>query len=150
MSALLHSGVTFTSSSFGVECLQPSIEVPGGLCISSSSINSSSVVKVSSGTCDKSIHISYSGATMFDRDSLASHSSQHVGRHSSSVSLHKGSHHIFFCSSGSQGYDIAAFKPLVAQTCFIDKGSLPQSLMWWQGQLNCLQQKSTSSVRKNG
>ena len=43
-------------------------------------INFSSVVQFSSGTCYKSVQISHSSGTMLDGGSLASHSSQHVGR----------------------------------------------------------------------
>ena len=34
--------------------------------------------------------------------------------------------------------------------CYADWGSLPQSDRWWQGQLECLHQRSTSSAGKNG
>ena len=48
------------------------MEVSGELYISSSSINSSSVVHVCSETCHKSIQTSYSSGTMLDGGSLAS------------------------------------------------------------------------------
>ena len=34
--------------------------------------------------------------------------------------------------------------------CYADRGSLPQSVRWWQGQLKCLHQRSTSSAGRNG
>ena len=80
---------TITSRSLGVECIQPSMIVSGMLCISSYCINSSNSVQVSGRTCHKSIQISHSSGIMFDGISLACHRSQHVGRHSSSVSHHK-------------------------------------------------------------
>ena len=89
MSASLCSGKTIISSGLGVECIQPSVDVSGNLCISSSCTNLSSVVHVSSGTCHKSIQTFYSGGIMFDGGSLASHHFQHVGRHSSLVCHHK-------------------------------------------------------------
>ena len=64
MSALLHSGVTVTSRSFGVEDLEPSVEISFELCHFSSSINFSSVFQVSSGICHKSIQTLYSSGTM--------------------------------------------------------------------------------------
>ena len=34
--------------------------------------------------------------------------------------------------------------------CAIQMGSLPQSVRWWQGQLEHLHQRSTSSAGRNG
>ena len=34
--------------------------------------------------------------------------------------------------------------------CYADRGFLPQSVRWWQGQLECLCQRSTSSAGRNG
>ena len=151
MSALLHSGKTITSRSFGVECIQPSMEVSNELCISSSCISSFSFVQVSTGTCHKQIQTSYSGGIMLYEGSLASHSSQHVGRHSSSVSYHKKSHHGCFSRPGAQGSAIAAFNPwLLRDMSCTDKGSLPHFVWQWQGQLEHLQQKSTSIVGRSG
>ena len=100
---------TIASRSYGVECLQPSMEVSGELCISSSHVNSCSVVQVPSETCHKSIQTSYSSGTMLDGGSLAFHSSHHVGRHSSLMSHHKVSHHECFSRPGAQGSAIYAF-----------------------------------------
>ena len=52
---------------------------------------------------------------MLDGGSLASHSSQHVGRCSSVVSHHKRSHCGCFSRPGAQGSVISAFNPLAAQ-----------------------------------
>ena len=38
----------------------------------------------------------------------------------------------------------------LSNVCYADRGSLPQSLRWWQGQLKCLHQRPTSSAGKNG
>ena len=38
----------------------------------------------------------------------------------------------------------------LSDVCYADKGSLPQSVRWWQGQLEHLHQRSTSSVVRNG
>ena len=59
---------------------------------------------------------------MLDGGSLASHSSQHVGRHSSALSHHKGPCCECFGRPGAQGSAISAFNPFscsemwVAQT----------------------------------
>ena len=60
---------TITSRSFGVECIQPYMEVSGELCLSSYSINSSSVFQVSSRTCHRSFQTSYSVDTMLNEAS---------------------------------------------------------------------------------
>ena len=39
---------------------------------------------------------------------------------------------------------------LLSSVCYTDRGSLPQSVRQWQGQLECLCQRSTSSVGRNG
>ena len=132
MSALLHSGKTFSSRSFGVECVQPSVEVSGELCVSTPCINS--VVQVVRGTCYKLIQTSYSGGAMLDGEFVASHSSQHFGRHYSLISHCKRSHQGCFRRFSTQGSAIAAFNPsLLNDMCCTDKGSLPQSVRQWQG-----------------
>ena len=55
--------------------------------------------------------------------SLASHSSQHLGRYSSAVSHHKRSCHGCFGRPCAQGSTISAFNHLAAQ-----RGSLHQSV----------------------
>ena len=81
MLALLHWG-NLLLGGLGVECLQMSLDISGKLCVSSSCINSSSSVQVSGRTCQRSTQTFDSGGTMLDGGSLASHSFQHVGRHS--------------------------------------------------------------------
>ena len=98
-----------SSRSFAVECIQPSMEVSGELCISSTCTNSTSVVQVSSGRYHKLIQTSYSSGIMVDGGFLASHSSQCVGRHSLSMSHCKKSHHECFGRPGAQGSTVAAF-----------------------------------------
>ena len=49
--ALLHLGNSTTSGGLGVEYLQPSLDISGKLCVSSSCIRSSSSVQVPSRTC---------------------------------------------------------------------------------------------------
>ena len=60
-----------------------------------------------------------SGGAMLDGGSLASHSSQHVGRCSSAVSYHNRSCHGCFSRPGAQGSAISAFNPLAAQQCVL-------------------------------
>ena len=92
-----------------------------------------------------------SGGTMLDGGSLASHSSQHVGRHSSAVSHHKKSHSGCFSRPGAQGSSISAFNLwLLSDVCYAYRGSLPQSIRWWWGQHEHLCQRSTRSVGRNG
>ena len=38
----------------------------------------------------------------------------------------------------------------LSNVCYTDRGSLPQSVRQWQGQLKCLHQRSTSSAGGNG
>ena len=65
LSVLFHSGTTATPRSFWVECIQSSVEVSGQLCISFSSINSSTFVPICSKTCYKSVQASYSSGTNY-------------------------------------------------------------------------------------
>ena len=121
-----------------VECFQPSLDVSGKLCVSSCTSSYSSV-QVSGRTCQRSTQTFDSGDTMLDGGSFASHSSQHVGGCSSALSHHKRSHCGCFCRPCAQGSAISAFYLLSAQyVCYIDRGSFPQSVRWWWGQLKCL------------
>ena len=56
-----------------VECLQPSLDVSGKLCVSCSCISSSSSVQVSGRTCQRSTHTFDSGGPKLDGGFLASH-----------------------------------------------------------------------------
>ena len=51
MPTLFHFGNSTASGAFGVQCLQPSLEISGKLCVSSSSSGPSCSVQVSSRTC---------------------------------------------------------------------------------------------------
>ena len=88
---------------------------------------------------------------MLDGSSLASHSFQHAGRCSFVVSHRKRSCHGCFGRPGTQGSAISAFNPLAAQQCVLcSKGSLPESVRQWWGQLKHLHQGSTSSAGGSG
>ena len=91
------------------------MEVSGRLHVSSSSISSSGSVHVSDRTCQRSTETVNPGGIMLDGGSLAPHSSQHVGRHSSAVPHHKRSCHGCLGGPGVQGSVISAFNPLAAQ-----------------------------------
>ena len=65
---------------------------------------------------------------MLDGGSLASHSSQYVGRCSSAVSHLKRSHHGCFSRPGTQGSAISAFNPLVAQWCVLHRQGFSSSV----------------------
>ena len=73
-----------TPGSLGVECFQPLFNVSVELCISSC-ISSPSSVQVSSRTCHRSFQTYNCSCTLLGGGSLAFHSSQHVGRHSTSA-----------------------------------------------------------------
>ena len=115
MPMLFHFGNSTASGGLGVECLQPSLDISGKLCVSSSSSGPSCSVQVSSRTCQLSTQTFTSGGSMLDGGSLASHSSQHAGRCSSVVSSCKRSHCGCFGRPDAQGSAISAFNPLAAQ-----------------------------------
>ena len=98
----------------GVECLQPSLDFSGKLCVSSFGSGPSSSVQVSGRTCQQSTQTSDSGGAMLDGGSLASHSSQHFVRCSSAVCHHKRSCCGCFSRPDAQGSAIFAFNPLSA------------------------------------
>ena len=117
----------------GVECLQPPLDFSGKVCVFSSSSSSSSSVQVSGGTCQQSAQTFDSGGAMLDGGSLASHSSQHVGRCSLVVSHCKRSHCGCFFRPGTQGSAVSALTLWwLSNVCYADKGSLPQSVRQWQ------------------
>ena len=64
---LLHFRISSTSGGLGVECLQPSLDVSGKLCVSSSYISSSSSVQVSGRTCKRLTQTFDAGGIMLDR-----------------------------------------------------------------------------------
>ena len=115
MPALFHFGISTTSGGLGVKCLQPSLEISGKLCVSSSGSGPSCSVQVSSRTCQWSTQTFTPGGAMLDGGSLASHSSQHAGRCFSAVPSSKRSHCGCFGRPGTQGSAISAFNPLAAQ-----------------------------------
>ena len=101
-------------------------------------------VQVSGRTCQRPTQTFDSGGTMLDEDSFTFQFST-CWQNSLVVSYHKRSHCGCLSRPGTQGSAISAFNPLVAQQC-ADRGSLPQSVEQWQGQLKHLHQRSTSSV----
>ena len=121
MPALFHFGNSTASGGLGVECLQPSFDFSGKLCVSSSGSGPSCSIQVSYRTCEWSTQTFDSGGTMLYGGSLASHSSQHVGRCSLVVSHCKRSHHGCFGRPGTQGSVISAFHPLAAQQCVLHR-----------------------------
>ena len=128
MPALFHLGNSTASGGLGVECLQPSLEFSGKLCVSSSGSGPSCSGQVSSRTCQRSTQTFDSGGTMLDGSSLVSHSSQHAGRCSSVVSHHKRSHHGCFSRPGTRGSVISAFNPLAAQQCVLCRQGFSSSV----------------------
>ena len=115
MSVLLHLGSPTALGGLGAEYLQLSLDVLGKLCLYSSHISSPSYVQVSGSTCHRSVQPFDSRGIMFDEGSLASHSSQHIGRCSSALSCDIRSHCGCFGRPGAQESGISAFNPLAAQ-----------------------------------
>ena len=116
--ALFHFGNSTASGGLGVECLQPSLEISGKLCVPSFSSGPSCSVQVSSRTCQRSTQTIDCGSSMLDGGSLASHSSQHAGRHSSVVSHCKRSRCGCLSRLGAQGSAVSAFNPwLLSDVC---------------------------------
>ena len=149
--ALLHIGISTTSGGLRVECLQPSVDASVRLHVSSSCISSSGSVQVSGGTCQRSTQIVASGGTILDGGSLAPHSSQHVGRHSSAVPHHKRFCHGCLGRPGTQGSAISAFNPLDAQCCVLCRQGVSSLVCQVvAGATQVLHQRSTSSVGRNG
>ena len=115
MLTLFHFGNSTASGGLGVECLQPSLDLLGKLCVSSSCSGPSCSVQVSSRTCQQSTQTFTSGGSMLDGGSLAFHSSQHAGGCSLMVPSSKKSCCGCFGRPGAQGSAISAFNPLAAQ-----------------------------------
>ena len=137
-SALLHLGKSTTSQSLRVECFQLSLDTSGELCVSSSFIYSPSSLQVS-GRPDHRSFQTFSSDTLFDRGSLASHSLQPIGRHSSSGSFFPHLIKYDFIDWVLKGL------PLLHLTLWLFrdvhcayKRCLPQSVRLWQGWLKCL------------
>ena len=121
----------------GIECLQASLNFSGKLCVSFSSSSPSCSVQVSGRTCQWSTQTFDSGGAMFNGGSLASHSSQHVGRCSSAVSHHKDL--IMDVSVGQALKDLWYLHLTLWQLrdmCYTDRGSLPKSVRQWWGNSN--------------
>ena len=107
--------------------------------------------QVSSQTCQRSTQTFTSGGSMLDGGSLASHSSQHAGRCSSGVLCSNRSCHGCFGRPGTQGSVYLHLTLwLLSDVCYADRGSLPQSVRQWWGQLKHLCQGPTSSAGKSG
>ena len=103
------------------------------LCVSSSCIGSLGSVQVPSRTCHRSIQTSYCSGTLLVGIFLASHSSQHVWRHSSLLFYLNESCH--WCFSGLVLKDLPSLHWtlwLLRDIYCADKESLPQSVRPWQ------------------
>ena len=121
-------GNSSTCWGLGVECLQPSLDISGKLCVFSSCISSSSSVQVSCRICQRSMQTFDSGGTMLNGGSWTSYSSQHVDRCSLALSHQKRSHHGKFGRLCAQGSAISTFNPLAALRCVMQTEVLFLSL----------------------
>ena len=134
MPALLHLKISTTSGGLEVDCLQTSLDLSGKLCVSSSHISSSSSVQVSIRTGQRPTQTFYSGGTMLDGCSLASHISQHADIPQQcpiikDLILDVSVGHLlkglpYLCST----------LWLLRDVYYTNRGSLPQSVRQWQGQ----------------
>ena len=124
---------------------QTSLDISGQFCISFSCIHSPSSVQVSGRTSHRSIQTLNSSCTLLDGGSLASHSSQHVGGLSFSVSYHKRSHKVYFGTLSFQWSAIVTFNHLAAQRPILGRQRSVSD-----GYMKHLQQIISSSVGKNG
>ena len=144
-------GKSSNSGGLGVECIQSSLDVSGKLWLSSSCISPAGSVQISGRTCHSSIQTSDSGGIMLYGGSLASHSSQHVGNVSQCCPVVKD---LVMDVLVGQVFRALPYLHLtiwlLRNMCCAVKGSLPQSVRWWQGQLEYLEWRSTSNVVKNG
>ena len=119
---------------------QPSLDISGKLCVPCSCTSSSSSIKVSGRTCERSTQTFDSGGTMLDGGSLGSHSSQHVGRHSLVLSHHKMSLWMVLAGRLLNGLPYLHLTLwLLRDMCFTDKGSLPESVRQCWGKHKHLQ-----------
>ena len=149
MLALLHLGISTTSGGLGVECLQPSLDFSGKLCVSSSCIGSSGSVPVSDGTCERSTQTFDSGGTMLDGGShtvlnmLADIPQQCPIMKDLVVDVSVGQ-----VLKGLPYLHLTLW--LLSDVCNAGKGSLSQSVRQWWRQLEHLHQRSTSSVGRSG
>ena len=128
MPALLHLLSSTTSGGLGVECLHPSLDVSGSLCVSCSCIRSSSSVHVSGRTCQWSTQTFDSGGTILNRGSLASHSSQHVAGIAWHCCIIKDLVIDVLVGHMVKGLPYLIFNPLAAQMSVVLKGALFLSL----------------------
>ena len=133
----------------GVECLHWMFQVQ--LCVSSSCISSSSSVQVSGRTCQRSVQTFDSGGTILDGGSLAPHSSNMLADIAQQCPIIKDLAMDFSVDQVLKGLPYLHLSLwLFSVVCYADGGSLLQSVRQWWGQLECLHQRSTSNVGRNG
>ena len=119
MSVLLFLGKSTSSGYLGVECFQQPLDKSGKLWVSSFYFSAPGAAIVPGTVCHRSFPTSYSSGTLLDWGSWVSHRSQHVWRHSSTVSYFKGPHHVCLSQPCVQGSAVTAFNPLTAQRCVL-------------------------------
>ena len=151
MPGLLHLGISTTSEGLGVEWLQPSLDVSDKLHISSSCISSSSSVHVSGGTCQRSAQTFDSGGPLLDGGSLLLTVLNMLADIPQQCPIIKDL--IVDVSAGQvlKGLPYLHLTLwLLNEVCYVDRGSLPQSVRQWQGQFKYIHQRSTSRIGRNG
>ena len=128
IAASLHPWKCTTSGTLGIKCFQQSLDISGELCVSSFFISLPSFVPSFSTTCHRSIQTSHSSCFLLGGGSLACHSSQCVGRHSSSVYYCDIICHGCFSRPGAQGSAVTPFNPLALQRCVLHSQKLSSSV----------------------
>ena len=151
MPALLHLGISTTSGGLGVECLQPSLDVSGKLCVSSTHISLSSSVQVSGSACQRSTQTLILVAPCWMEAPLLPTILNMLGDIPWQCPII-----IDLIMDALVGHVLKGLPYLhlslwlLSNVCHADRSSLPQSVRQWWGQFEHLHQRSTSSVGRNG
>ena len=127
------------------------MDISGRLHVFFSCISSSDSVQVSGRTCQRSTWTIDSGGTILDGSSLAPQVLNML------VDIPQQCHVIKDLIMDVSVSQVLKGLPylhltlwLLSDVSYADRGSLPQSVRQWWGQLECLCQSSTSSVERNG
>ena len=150
MPVLLHLGICSTFGGLGGECLQPSLDISGKLCVSPSCISSSSSFQISDRTCQRSNQTFDSGVTMLDGGPWYSTVLNLFADIPQQCPIIKYMFMNVLVGHVLKGLPYLHLNIwLLRNVCCVDRDSLPQSFKWWWGQLKYLHQRSTSSVGRN-
>ena len=151
MLALLHLRNSTTSGGLGVECLQPSLDVSGRLCVSSSGISSSSSVQVLAEHVKGQLRLLILVAPCWMEAPWLPTVLNMLADIPQCCPIIKD-----LVLDVSVGYVLKGLPYLhltlwlLRDVCCMDRDSLPQPVRQWWGDPESLLQRSTSSVGRNG